>query len=86
MRGGDAFFYAFFADEEVDFVGRAAHVAEVGVGQLAEAVDDAAHDGDFDAAQVAGGGLDALGGLLEVEEGAATGGAGDELGFDGAGA
>ena len=32
LGGGDAFFYALFADEEVDFVGCAAHVAEVGVG------------------------------------------------------
>ena len=44
-------------------------LAEVGVGHLAGAVDDAAHDGDFYALEVDGGFLDAGGGALEIEKG-----------------
>ena len=38
---------------EIDLPGRAADVAEVRIGHLAGPVDDAAHDGDGDARQVA---------------------------------
>ena len=45
---------AVFADVEVDLAGRAADVAEIGVGHFAGAVDDAAHDGNFDPFQMLG--------------------------------
>ena len=45
---------ALLAHEQVHLAGRAAHVAEVGVGQFTQAVDDAAHHGDLHADQVAG--------------------------------
>lgn len=77
----DVEFDALFADVEVDFSGGAADVTEVGIGHFAWAVDDAAHDGDGDAFEVAGFFADGLGGCFEVEEGAAAAGAGDEFGF-----
>ena len=83
---GDVVLDALLADVEVYLAGGAADVAEVGVGHFAGPVDDAAHDGDFDAFEVSGLGADALGGALEVEEGAAAAGAGDEFGFGDAGA
>ena len=85
LLGGHALLDALLAHEEVDLARRAAHVAEVGVGQLAQAVDDAAHDGYLHAAQVARSLLDALCGLLEVEEGAPAGGTSHELSLDDAG-
>ena len=66
--------------------GRAADVAEIRVGHLARAVDDAAHDGDLDALQVPGLRADALRRRLEVEERPAAARAGDELGLGDAGA
>mmetsp|Transcript_18965 Transcript_18965/g.48520 ORF Transcript_18965/g.48520 Transcript_18965/m.48520 type:complete len:498 (+) Transcript_18965:325-1818(+) len=68
-----------FADIEVDLARRAADVAEVGVGHLAGAVDDAAHDRDRDAGQVARALGDLRCHLLQVEERAAAAGARDEL-------
>ncbi len=64
----DVLGHHLLADEEGDLARAPAHVAEVGVGHLARAVDDAAHDGDLDALQVPGARLDARGGLLQVEE------------------
>ncbi len=58
---GDVELHRGLADVEIDFVGGAADVAEIGVGHFAGAVDDAAHDGDFDAFQVLGALLDAGG-------------------------
>jgi hypothetical protein len=78
---GDVVLDAVRPDVEVDFAGGAADVAEVGVGHLAGAVHDAAHDGDFHALEVAGLGADALGGGLQIEEGAAAARAGDEFGL-----
>src|SRR5690606_17245639 len=83
---GQVILHAGLADVEIDFSGSAADVAEIGVGHLAGAVYDAAHDGDFDAFEVSGAGADALGGGLQVEEGASAGGAGDEFGLGDAGA
>ena len=83
---GDVEFHRGLADVEVDLAGRAADVAEIGVGHFAGAVDDAAHDGDFDALEVDGGRLDARGGGLQIEERAAAGGAGDVIGLEDAGA
>src|SRR6478752_1357910 len=60
------------ADVKVDLAGRAADVAEVGVRHFARAVDDAAHHCDPHALEVAGGGADFLGGVLEVEKRAAA--------------
>ena len=59
--------------------GRAADVAEVGVGHLAGAVHDAAHDRDLHAGQVAGDVLDLVRDRLEVEQGPAARRAGDVL-------
>ncbi len=81
LLGGDVFLDAVLPDVEVDAARTAADVAEVGVGHLAGAVDDAAHDRDLDPLEVLGLRFDALGGLLQVEERAPAGGAGDELGL-----
>eukprot|EP00965_Chrysotila_dentata_P236446 6201318-Pleurochrysis_carterae.AAC.1 len=43
---GDGAAHDLLADVEVDLARRAADVAKVGVGHLARAVDDAAHDRD----------------------------------------
>src|SRR5438105_1636258 len=80
---GNALLDALLANEEVDLAGRAAHVAEVGVGKLAQPVDDAAHDGYLHAAQVTRGAFYPLRGLLQVEESAPARWAGHELGLDG---
>ena len=83
---GNVEFHRRLADVEVDLAGRAADVAEIGVGHFAGAVDDAAHDGDLHALEVVGRGLDAGGGGLEIEERAAAGGAGDVIGLENAAA
>ena len=70
------------ADVEVHLAGRAADVAEIGVGHFAGAVDDAAHDGDFDALEVVGRLADFRRGGLQVEERAAAGGTGDVVGLE----
>lgn len=82
LGGGDVEFDGCFADVEVDFAGGAADVSEICVCHFAGSVDDASHDGDADAFEVASGGADFLGGFLEVEECAAAGGAGDVIGFE----
>ena len=79
---GDIEFHGGLADVEIDFAWGAADVAEVGVGHFAGAVDDAAHDGDADPFEVAGGGADFLGRGLEIEECAAAARAGDVIGFE----
>ena len=52
--GGDVILYALFAYVEIDLRGRAADVAEVGVGHFTGAVDDAAHDRDRHTFEVIG--------------------------------
>ena len=79
---GDVEFHGGLADVEVDLAGRAADVAEIGVGHFAGAVDDAAHDGDLDALEVVGRFADFGGGGLQIEEGAAAGGTGDVVGLE----
>src|SRR6478609_10278900 len=74
------------ADVKVDLAGRAADVAEVRVRHFARAVDDAAHHRDPHALEVAGGGADFLGGVLEIEQRAAAARAGDVVGFENTGA
>jgi hypothetical protein len=74
-------FDALLADVEVHLTGRAADVAEVGIGHLAGAIDDAAHDRNLDALEMAGLALNALRRLLQIEKRPAAGGAGDELGL-----
>ena len=81
---GDVEFYGGLANVEVHLAGGAADIAEVGVGHFAGAVYYAAHDGDFHAFEVTGGGFDAGGGFLEVEQCAATAWAGDIVGFENA--
>src|SRR5271169_4952569 len=79
---GDVEFDGGFADVEVDLAGRAADVAEVGIGHFAGAVDDATHDGDLDALEVVGRFADFRRGGLEIEERAATGGTRDVVGLE----
>lgn len=67
------------ANIQVDEAWAASDVAEVSVGHLSWAIDDAAHDGDGDAWQVASAHPDLLSDLLEVEEGAPAAGAGHIL-------
>ena len=58
-----------------------AHVAVVGVGHLAGAVDDAAHDADAQVFQMRRARLDVGEGLFDVVERAAARGAGDVFGM-----
>src|SRR4051812_38883736 len=82
--GGHALLDALFAHEKVYFAGRATHIAEIGVGQFAQAVDDAAHDCYLHASQMACGSLDTLCGFLEVEESAPAAWASHKLCLDAA--
>src|SRR6266567_1840860 len=70
---GDIEFNGGLADVEIDFARGAANVTEVGVRYLAGAIDDAAHDGDFDALEMLGARFDSGGDGLEIEEGAPAG-------------
>lgn len=79
---GDVEFHGGFADVEVDLAGCTADVAEIGICHFAGAIDDAAHDSDTNALEVASGGADFLGGGLEVEKGATAGRAGDVIGLE----
>src|SRR4051812_12047036 len=65
---GDVVLDAGLADVEIDLPRGATDVAEIGVGHLAGAVYDAAHDGELHALEVTGLGADALGGRLQIEE------------------
>lgn len=66
---------------EGDAPGSGAHVAVVGVGHLAGAVDDAAHDADFEIFQMRRARLDLRQRPLDVVERAAARGAGDVFGM-----
>ncbi|MFM1944159.1 MAG: hypothetical protein RI897_3141 [Verrucomicrobiota bacterium] len=79
---GNIEFHWGFSDVEVDFPGGTSDVAEVGIGHFAGAIDDAAHDGDFDSFEVVGACFDVGGDGLEVEESSAAAGAGDVIGFE----
>ena len=79
---GDVEFHGGLADVEVDLAGRAADVAEIGVGHFAGAVHDATHDRDFYALEMLRAVFDASGDGLEVEQRAATGRASYVIGFE----
>ena len=79
-------FHGGLADVEVDLVRGTADVAEIGVRHFAGTVDDATHDGNSNALEMAGGGADFLCGVLEIEQGAAAAWAGDVVGLEDAGA
>ena len=79
-------FHNLFAFVEGYFSTTLTHIAIVGVGHLAGAVDDATHDADFHPFEVLCAGFDLLEGLLDVVLGAATGGAGDVFALADAGA
>ena len=64
---------------EVDFSRTRPNVAEIGIGHLSRTIDHAAHHGNLHAREVGGALLDFFGGGLQIEEGAPTGGAGDEI-------
>ena len=76
----------FLAAVEGYFALAHAHVAVVGVGHFAGAVDDAAHNADFDALEVVGALANHGGSLLQVEERAAAAGAANVFGLAHAGA
>ena len=52
FRFGNVEFHRGLADVEIHLAGRAADVAEIGVGHFAGAVHDAAHDGDLHALEM----------------------------------
>lgn len=79
---GDVELHGGLADVEIDLAGGSADVAEVGIGHLAGAIHNAAHDGDAHAFEVAGGFADLLGGVLQIEERAPTARAGDVVGLE----
>ena len=64
LRLGDVEFHRLFANVEIDFVRCAADVAEVRICHFSWAINDASHDGDTHALEVACGGADFLGGFL----------------------
>jgi len=68
----DIFAYDFLASVQVNRAGAGAYVPIVGVGHFAWAVDDAAHNGDFEAFEVACTSPDAGRDFFQVEEGAST--------------
>jgi hypothetical protein len=78
----DVEFDCGFTDVEIDLTWCAADVAEIGIRHFARAIDDAAHDGDFDAFEMFGAVFDAGGDRLEVKEGAAAAGAGHVVGLE----
>ena len=69
---------------ETDFAAPGTHVAVVGIGHLARAVDDAAHDAYLQSFQVRRGCLDAGDGALKVVERASAAGTGNVFGLAGA--
>ena len=81
---GDVELHGGLADVEIDLLGSAADVAEVGVGHFTGTVDDAAHDGDAHAFEMTRGGADFLRGGLQVEECAAAAGTSDVVGLENA--
>jgi len=62
--GGHIAFHDFFAFVQGNFSRSTSHIAEIGIGHFARAVDDAAHDGDLHAFQVMCGCADAGRGFL----------------------
>src|SRR5579862_4098909 len=80
FTGGDAARDLLLAHVEVHPARRGADVAEVGVGHLTGAVDDAAHDGNTHAWQMGGARLDAIGGAFQVEQRPSATRAGDVIG------
>jgi hypothetical protein len=77
--GGDALLDHLTAFVEGDLAFANTHIPIVGIGHFTRPVDDAAHDADLDAFEVLGAAADHGGGLLQVEERAATAGATDVL-------
>ena len=63
-----------FPDVQVDFVRPSTHITEIGVGHFTGAIDEAAHNRNFDTLQMPGVGFDVRGGGLKVKKGAASGG------------
>ena len=59
-----------FADIEVDFTGSASNIAEISISHFARAIDDAAHDGNFDTLEVIGAGTDVSGYFLQIKQSA----------------
>eukprot|EP00955_Chlamydomonas_euryale_P022496 237733-Chlamydomonas_euryale.AAC.2 len=75
----DAALHHLLAHIQINLAGRAAHVAKISVRHLSGAVNNAAHDRNRNAGQVARLGADLLRDVLQVKERAATRGARDVL-------
>jgi len=71
-----------FADIKIDLAGRAADIAEIGIGHFAGAVHDATHDRDLHAFQMGRAFFDPGGDGLEIEQGSSAGRAGDVVGLE----
>ena len=54
----------FLAAVQRYFSGTTSYITEIGIGHFAWAIDDAPHDGNFDALEMGGGGFDAGRGFL----------------------
>ena len=83
---GDIAFDDVFALVERDFAGATAYIAVIGVGHFTRAVDNAAHNANFDAFEVVGVVSNQGGGFLQIEQGAPARWAGYVFGFGDAGA
>ena len=83
---GDIAFDDVFALVERDFAGTTAHIAVIGVGHFARAVDYAAHNANFDAFEVVCVASNQGGGFLQIKQGAPARRAGYVFGFGDAGA
>ena len=79
---GNVEFHRGLADVEIDFAGRAADVAEIGVGHFAGPIDDASHDGDLHAFQMQGGCFNFRGRGLQIEQRSSAGWAGHIISFE----
>ena len=82
FRFGDVELHRGFSDIEIHLARRSPNIAEVSIGHLTRAVDDASHDSDANSLEMSRGGLDAGRGGLKVKESSSAGGAGDIVGLE----
>src|SRR5690606_735527 len=75
----------FFATVQGDFVRPGTDIAIIGIGHFSGAIDNAAHDPDFESLEVVGRVAEELSGFLQVKEGTSTAWTGDILCFGNAG-
>ena len=81
IRLGDVEFDGGFADVQIDFIWRAAHIPKIRVRHFAGTIHNASHNSDLDPFEVVGGGPDPRGRLLQVEQRSSAGRTGNVVRF-----